>query len=66
MADSYELRDGEVIPFSGGRMHTDTTCWREATTLELEQQKEIQELNLEVDSLKQEIYELKYELKYER
>jgi hypothetical protein len=58
MADSYELRDGQVIPFSGGRMHTDTTSWRDATELELEQQAEIERLEKLVEELEEKIVTL--------
>lgn len=44
MADSYQIIDDQVVPYSGGRMHTDTTCWRDASELELEQQQRIKEL----------------------
>ena len=44
MADSYHIIDDQVVPYSGGRMHTDTTCWRDATPLELEQQERIKQL----------------------
>ena len=44
MADSYNIIGDQVVPYSGGRMHADTTCWRDATELELEQQQRIKEL----------------------
>ena len=51
MADSYHLNDdGKVVPYSGGRIHHDTDSWRDATELELEQAKQIAELEAAVDA----------------
>jgi hypothetical protein len=44
MADSESIIDGRVVPYSGGRMHTDTNSWRDATDLELHQQARIAQL----------------------
>ena len=44
MADSESIIDGQVVPYSGGRMHTDTNSWRDATDLELQQQARIDQL----------------------
>ena len=52
MSDSYNIIDGQVVPYSGGRQHTDTTCWRDATELELTQQQEIEQLDEENAELK--------------
>lgn len=50
MADSYHINDNEqVVPYSGGRMSTDTDSWRDATDLEIEQKKYIQELESKID-----------------
>lgn len=52
MADSYGIIDGQVVPYSGGKMHTDTNSWRDATDLELEQQKYIARLEAENETMK--------------
>lgn len=51
MADLYSIIDDQVVPYSGGRMHTDTNSWRDATDLELEQQGIIKELEDEIERL---------------
>lgn len=51
MADSYDIVDGQVIPFHGGRRDTNTGTWRDATPLELGQQEQIAELEKRVDQL---------------
>lgn len=48
MSDAEYLIDGMVVPYSGGRKDTDTDSWRNATDLELEQQKRIEELEAEL------------------
>lgn len=48
MADSYQIINDQVVPYSGGRMHTNTACWRDASELELEQQQRIKELEYAV------------------
>ncbi len=50
MADSYEIVDGQVIPFHGGRRDTNTDTWRDATPLELQLQEQVQELEEELGS----------------
>lgn len=52
MADSYSIIDGQVVPYSGGRKDTDTTSWRDATELEIEQQEYIARLERENETLK--------------
>ena len=52
MADSYSIIGDQVVPYSGGRQHTDTTSWRDATELELEQQECISTLEAEVEKLR--------------
>jgi hypothetical protein len=50
MADSYHINDDkQVIPYSGGRMSTDTDSWRDATELEIEQQLRIEKLEKRID-----------------
>jgi hypothetical protein len=44
MADSYRIVGDQVVPYSGGRRHDDTTSWRDATDIELEQQARINQL----------------------
>jgi len=53
MADSYQIVNDQVVPYSGGRMHTDTTSWRDASELELEQMQRIQELEDAIDKMRQ-------------
>ena len=52
MADTQHIIDGQVIPYSGGRKHSDTASWRDATDLEMEQQLLISELESEVANLR--------------
>lgn len=52
MADSYEIIEDQVVPYSGGRMHTDTTSWRDASELELSQQKRIVDLENALSEIK--------------
>lgn len=58
MADLYSIIDDQVVPYSGGRMNTDTNSWRDATDLELEQQSIIKELENEIERLENELFEL--------
>ena len=51
MSDSELLINGQVIPYSGGRMDRDTNSWRDATELELEQQKRIRTLEVALSNL---------------
>ena len=51
MADSYSLIDGQVVPYSGGRMSNNTDSWRNATDLELEQQEQIEHLEKLVSAI---------------
>jgi len=51
MADSESIIDGQVVPYSGGRMHTDTNSWRDATDLELQQQERIAQLEKALSDL---------------
>ena len=48
-ADSHEIRGDKVVPYSAGRMNTDTDSWRDATDLEIRQHKEIEELTRKID-----------------
>lgn len=43
MADSYHIIDGEVVPYSGGRICIGTDAWRDATQLELQLQEQLEE-----------------------
>ena len=53
MGDSYEINErNEVVPYTGGRMHTDTSSWRDATELEIEQQATIGRLEREHEQLR--------------
>lgn len=51
MADSYQIIDDEVIPYSGSRKDTDTNSWRDATTIELDQQERIRKLEFALSDL---------------
>jgi len=51
MADSHSIINDQVVPYSGGRMNTDTSSWREVTDLELEQQERINELESDAEDL---------------
>ena len=57
MADSYSLIDGQVVPYSGGRMSHDTDSWRDATELELEQAAKIEALEQKLASMDFDDYE---------
>jgi len=59
MSDSYSINGhAEVVPYSGGRMHTDTASWRDATELELTQQQEIKDLESQVEEQREYIQTL--------
>ena len=51
MADSHEIINGQVVPYSGGRQNLDTDSWRNATDLELEQQARIAQLETALNNL---------------
>ena len=63
MADSYSIFDGQVVPYSGGRMNTDTDSWRDATDLEMEQQEYIARLEAENETMKDAIRSVSEELR---
>ncbi len=65
MADSYSIIDGQVVPYSGGRKHTDTDSWRDATDLEMEQQEYIARLEAENETMKDAIRSVSEELRQE-
>ena len=65
MADSYSIIDGQVVPYSGGRMNTDTDSWRDATDLEMEQQEYIARLEAENETMKDAIRSVSEELRQE-
>jgi len=52
--NTYMINDREeVIPYNCGRKNPDTTSWRYATELELQQQEEIAILEAEIARLKE-------------
>ncbi len=58
MSDTYIIDQFErVVPYVDGRKSLDTREYRDATELELQQQKEIDELELEIRELESEAYD---------
>ena len=61
MSDSYELVDGQVIPYRGGRRSINTDTWRDATDFELYLQSELADRQSLIYELQDALRELVYE-----
>jgi len=57
MADSYDIVNGKVVPYYGGRKDLNTDSWRDPTPLELRQQEELAEAESAIDALRAELAE---------
>lgn len=66
MADTYQIIDGQVVPFNGGRKCNNTDAWRDATPLELQLQEQLAESKhvivvqaAEIEALREEVERLR-------
>ncbi len=62
MSQSYEINiNNQVVPYASGKINTDTSSWRDATELELQQKRQIEDLELKIKELESELDQLRSE-----